>query len=181
MGDHRLPKTDDLSYLQYSSGSTRFPHGIAITHKSLMSNCHGNGRYGMGLRDDDRTISWLPFYHDMGLVGTVLTPIACQMTVDFLSTEDFARRPMMWLSLMVKKTKGQLLTAQLLDYDICARRVGQNAMAELDLSSWRVAGIGGDMIRPDVMRNFAETFESAGFKPETFCPSYGLAECTLAV
>lgn len=179
-GDHHLPETDDLSYLQYSSGSTRFPHGIAITHKSLMSNCHGNGNYGMGLRDDDRCISWLPFYHDMGLVGTVLTPIACQMTVDFLSTEDFARRPMMWLSLM-SRNKGTMTYSPTFGYDICARRVGQNAMSELDLSSWRVAGIGGDMIRPDVMRNFAETFEGVGFEPETFCPSYGLAECTLAV
>ncbi len=175
-----LPKTDDVAYLQYSSGSTRFPHGIAITHKSLLSNCGGIGKIGMNLSDDDRCVSWLPFYHDMGLVGTFLTPLTCQVTVDYLATENFARRPLTWLNLM-SRNKGTVSYSPTFGYDICARRVGKDALAKLDLSSWRVAGIGGDMIRPDVMHHFEEVFADAGFKPQAFVPSYGLAETTLAV
>ena len=179
-GELRLPQSDDLTYLQYSSGSTRFPHGIAVTHKSLMSNCNGMGYHGVKLVDDDRCVSWLPFYHDMGLVGTFLTSLTCQVTVDYLATEDFARRPMMWLSLM-SRNKATIAYSPTFGFDICARRLGPEALAALDLSKWRVAGIGGDMIRPDVMERFAEAFAPAGFKPTTFVASYGLAECTLAV
>ena len=176
----RYPQTDDVAYLQYSSGSTRFPHGIVVTHKSLMSNCSGMGYHGVELAADDRCVSWLPFYHDMGLVGTFLTSLTCQVTVDYLATEDFARRPMTWLSLM-SRNKATITYSPTFGYDICARRVGSEALAALDLSSWRLAGIGGDMIRVDVMDRFAETFAPAGFKPTTFVASYGLAECTLAV
>jgi fatty-acyl-CoA synthase len=179
-GELRYPQPDDLAYLQYSSGSTRFPHGIAVTHKSLLSNCFGMGYHGVQLVDDDRGVSWLPFYHDMGLVGTFLTSLTCQVTVDYLATEDFARRPLMWLSLM-SRNKATITYSPTFGYDICARRVGPEALAALDLSAWRVAGIGGDMIRVDVMDRFAETFSPAGFKPTTFVASYGLAECTLAV
>lgn len=179
-GELRLPKPEDIAYLQYSSGSTRFPHGISVTHKSLMANCHGNSFHGVNVRDDDRVVSWLPFYHDMGLVGTFLTALASQVSLDYLSTEDFARRPMTWLKL-ISRNRATITYSPTFGYDICARRVGAEALAELDLSCWRIAGIGGDMIRPEVMRNFADTFEPAGFVPGTFMPSYGLAECTLAV
>ena len=180
IGDVRLPSSDDLTYLQYSSGSTRFPHGISIAHDALMANAHGMGHDGVQIREGDRCVSWLPFYHDMGLVGTFLTTMACQVSADYLATEDFARRPLMWLSLM-SRNKGTVTYGPTFGYDICARRVGPDALAALDLSGWRVAGIGGDMIRPEVMKNFADIFSPVGFKPEVFVPSYGLAECTLAV
>ncbi len=179
-GTLRLPGSEDLAYLQYSSGSTRFPHGIAITHRSLMNNCAGQGRDAMQLREDDRCVTWLPFYHDMGLVGTLLTPISNQVSVDFLATEDFARRPLQWIALM-SRNRGTISYSPTFGYDICARRVGRDAAAGYDLSAWRVAGIGGDMIRPDVLRRFAEAFAPAGFRATAFVPSYGLAECTLAV
>lgn len=171
---------EDLAYLQYSSGSTRFPHGVAVTHKSLLANCHGIGNEGMDLTADDRVVSWLPFYHDMGLVGTLLAPIANQVTTDYLATEAFARRPLQWLKL-ISKNKGTLAYSPTFGYDICARRASPTKIAGLDLSSWRVAGIGGDMIRADVLTNFQDTFKDVGFKSTTFVPSYGLAECTLAV
>ncbi|GAB4132077.1 MAG: fatty acyl-AMP ligase [Rhodothalassiaceae bacterium] len=179
-GPVQAPKASDLAYLQYSSGSTRFPHGIAITHGALMANCAGQGRDGVQLVDDDRCISWLPFYHDMGLVGTLLTPIANQVSVDFIATEDFARRPLQWLILM-SQNRGTISYSPTFGYDICARRIGADLLSRLDLGAWRVAGIGGDMIRPDVLRRFAETFAPAGYRETAFVPSYGLAECTLAV
>ncbi len=176
----RLPDTDDLAYLQYSSGSTRFPHGVAVTHKALLANCRGIGRDGVGLKDDDRTVSWLPFYHDMGLVGCLLAAVTCQCSIDYLATEDFARRPLQWLRLM-SRNRGTISYSPTFGYEICARRVSNDALKELDLSAWRVAGIGGDMIRPDVLDKFAKSMKAARFSEKAFVPSYGLAECTLAV
>ncbi len=173
-------KPEGLAYLQYSSGSTRFPHGVAVTHKSLLSNCHGISKEGMKLTEDDRIVSWLPFYHDMGLVGAMLMPIANQLTTDYLSTESFARRPLQWLKL-ISKNKATLSGGPTFGYDICARRASPKKIADLDLSSWRVASIGGDMIRADVLTSFQEIFKEVGFKKTTFLPNYGLAECTLAV
>jgi len=174
------PASGDLAYLQYSSGSTRFPHGIAITHRSLLANCGGQGGPAMKLQADDRTASWLPFYHDMGLVGMLLTPLTNQVSVDYLATEDFARRPLEWLKLL-SCNRGTISYAPTFGYDICARRIGEDLARELDLSPWRVAGIGGDMIRPDVLRSFVDKLAPAGFRETAFVPSYGLAECTLAV
>ncbi len=173
---------DDLAYLQYSSGSTRFPHGVAVTYRSLLANTHGMGYHGVPLKDDDRVVSWLPFYHDMGLVGTFLTTLTCQVSVDFIPTEDFARRPLSWLRVLTEN-KGTISYSPTFGYDVCARRAGVRATAfdGLDLSNWRAAGIGGDMIRPDVLDYFAETFKTIGFNPKSFIPSYGLAECTLGV
>lgn len=181
-GGLRLPKPDDLAYLQYSSGSTRFPHGVSVTHRSLLSNTHGMGYHGVKLEEDDRCVSWLPFYHDMGLVGTLLTTLTCQISVDFIPTEEFARRPLSWLR-VISRNKGTITYSPTFGFDICARRAAlrSSALEDLDLSSVRVAGCGAEMIRPEVLRNFFETFESIGFRWEAFLPSYGLAECTLGV
>ncbi len=173
---------DDIAYLQYSSGSTRFPHGVIITHRQLLSNLAAHS-HGMKLGDGDRGVSWLPFYHDMGLVGCLLSPVANQMSADYLKTEDFARRPLAWLDLISRHDGTTMSYAPTFGYDICARRVStQIDVAErFDLSRWRVAGNGADMIRPDVMQNFVDTFAPAGFSAKAFLPSYGLAEATLAV
>ncbi|MGQ0560011.1 MAG: fatty acyl-AMP ligase [Sphingosinicella sp.] len=179
-----LPRVnaDDIAYLQYSSGSTRFPHGVAITHRALMSNLAAHA-HSMKMQEGDRGISWLPFYHDMGLVGCFLSTTANQMSVDYLKTEDFARRPLAWLDLISRNQGTSMSYSPTFGYDICARRVSsQTHVAErFDLSRWRVAGNGADMIRPDVLQAFVDTFAPAGFKACAFLPSYGLAEATLAV
>ena len=175
-------RTDDICYLQYSSGSTRFPHGVAVTHASLLNNLAGHGE-GMRLIETDRCVSWLPWYHDMGLVGCFLSPIANQCSADYLKTEDFARRPLAWLDMISRNPGTTLSYSPTFGYDICARRISsQSHVADrFDLSRWRVAGNGADMIRPDVMQGFVNAFAGAGFKAGAFLPSYGLAEATLAV
>ncbi len=175
-------KPDDIAYLQYSSGSTRFPHGVVITHRALLNNLAAHS-HGMEVTDTDRCISWLPWYHDMGLVGCLLSPVANQVSTDYLKTEDFARRPLAWLDLISRNEGTTLSYSPTFGYDICARRVSsQTPVGErFDLSRWRVAGNGADMIRPDVMQAFVDAFADAGFNAKSFLPSYGLAEATLAV
>jgi fatty-acyl-CoA synthase len=173
---------EDIAYLQYSSGSTRFPHGVAVTHRALLDNLRAHG-VGLHAQDTDRVISWLPWYHDMGLVGCFLSPIAMQMSVDYLKTEDFARRPLAWLDLITRNPGTSLSYSPTFGYDICSRRMSSQTRAEdrFDLRHWRIAGNGADMIRPDVMQAFVDCFAEAGFQASAFCPSYGLAEATLAV
>ena len=176
------PTADDIAYLQYSSGSTRFPHGVAITHRALMATSPPTP-IRMHIGQGDRGVSWLPFYHDMGLVGCMLSMIANQISVDYLKTEDFARRPLAWLDLITRNDGNSISYSPTFGYDICARRISSqtNVAERFDLSRWRVAGNGADMIRPDVMQIFVDTFAEAGFKAGAFLPSYGLAEATLAV
>jgi fatty-acyl-CoA synthase len=173
---------EDIAYLQYSSGSTRFPHGVVITHRALLSNLAAHS-IGMHVQDGDRCVSWLPWYHDMGLVGCLLSPVANQVSTDYLKTEDFARRPLAWLDLISRNQGTTLSYSPTFGYDICARRMSSQTKASdrFDLSRWRVAGNGADMIRPDVMQSFVDAFAEAGFDASAFLPSYGLAEATLAV
>lgn len=173
---------EQIAYLQYSSGSTRFPHGVAITHHALLNNLAAHS-HGMQIDGTDRCISWLPWYHDMGLVGCFLSPVANQVSTDYLKTEDFARRPLAWLDMISRHDGTALSYSPTFGYDICARRMSSQTKAaeRFDLSRWRVAGNGADMIRPDVMQAFVDAFADAGFKASAFLPSYGLAEATLAV
>jgi len=179
-----LPKAcaDDIAYLQYSSGSTRFPHGVAVTHRALLDNLHAHG-VGLQVVESDRCVSWLPWYHDMGLVGCFLSPMSLQMSVDYLKTEDFARRPLAWLDMITRNPGTTVSYSPSFGYDICSRRMSSQTRAQdrFDLSRWRIAGNGADMIRPDVMQSFVDSFAEAGFEASAFCPSYGLAEATLAV
>jgi fatty-acyl-CoA synthase len=170
---------DEIAYLQFSSGSTRHPTGVAVRQRAAMANVSAIMRYGMQMEEGDRCVSWLPFYHDMGLVGFLLSPLAGQVSIDLLPTQDFARRPLLWLSL-IAANRGTLSFSPSFGYDLCVRRRPTGA-TDLDLSSWRVAGIGGDMIRPRVLASFAETFAPYGFKAGALLPSYGMAEATLAI
>jgi len=181
--ESRLPAPDPegLCYLQFSSGSTRFPLGVAVTQAALKANVGGiAGPRGLDLGIHDRGVSWLPLYHDMGLVGVLMTTVLCQGSLDLLPTGAFVRRPGVWLDL-ISRHRASVSYAPTFGYDLVAKRALAGKVGDLDLSSWRVAGLGGDMIRPEPLRAFAEAFAPVGFDPGAFNASYGMAEATLAL
>lgn len=174
------PATHELAYLQYTSGSTRFPRGTMITQAAAMANLEGIFTHGFEIAADDRFCSWLPFYHDMGLVGIVLGCVATQRSVDYLATRDFAMRPRLWLKL-ISQNRGTISFSPPFGYALAARRVRAKDADGLDLSCWRIAGVGAEMIHPEWLTNFAHALAPARFDPWAFLPCYGMAECSLAV
>ena len=173
------PAPEATAYLQYTSGSTQFPRGVVISQAQVMQNLTSILSLGVQMRDDDRLVSWLPLYHDMGLVGFMLAALTSQRSVDYLATRDFAMRPRQWLSL-ISRNRGTIAFSPSFGYELCARRIRHGA-ADFDLSSWRIAGAGAETIRPDSLNRFAETLAPAGFDPRAFLACYGMAECSLAI
>jgi fatty-acyl-CoA synthase len=173
------PDPDGLCYLQFSSGSTRFPLGVAVTQRALIANASALAKAGAAT-GRDRAVSWLPLYHDMGLVGFVLMPVLCQMSVDMLPTAAFVRRPMLWLD-MISRNRGTFSYSPTFGYELAARRAEAAVFEHLDLSCWKIAGLGGDMVRAKPLQAFADIFASTGFSKTAFVASYGLAEATLGL
>ncbi len=173
------PRPEDPCYVQFSSGSTRNPMGVLCTHRALMANTFAITRHGLQVTPQDRAHSWLPLYHDMGLVGFLLSPLSAQMSVDLMPTGAFVRRPLLWLDL-ISKNRATISYSPTFGYELCARR-GDGTREGLDLSSWRIAGCGGDMVRAGPLQAFAERYAAAGFSPQAFVASYGMAEATLAL
>jgi fatty-acyl-CoA synthase len=170
----------DVAYIQYTSGSTRFPRGVVIEQRSVMSNLAGIIRHGVKIGPGDRCFSWLPFYHDMGLVGLVLVPLASQVSVDYLDTREFAMRPRQWLNLMTQ-TRATISFGPPFGYELCTRRLRPGEADKYDLSNWRVAGVGAEMIRSETLTRFARALKPAGFDEKAFLACYGMAECSLAI
>lgn len=169
---------DDPAYIQYSSGSTSDPKGVMVQQSAIAANAKGI-HASMQTKPDERGFSWLPLYHDMGLVGFFLSPLLGQCSTDYLSTPAFARRPLLWLKIM-SDNGCAIAFSPSFGYELAVRRL-RNEMDNLDLSKWRIAGIGGDMVRPEILNSFSDTFAPAGFNPEAFVPSYGMAEATLVL
>lgn len=167
---------DEMCYIQFSSGSTSSPKGIVGSQKSVTTNCRAI-QSGLEAQAGDRISSWLPLYHDMGLIGQFIAPLMSQLSVDYIDPQSFARRPSTWLKL-ISENRATHSYSPSFGYEICAKRWRGG---DLDLSSWRVAGIGGDMVRQDALDLFSEAFAEHGFTPKAFVPSYGLAEATVAV
>jgi fatty-acyl-CoA synthase len=178
-GEPPADDPDAVAYLQFSSGSTRFPAAVAVTQRALMANLRGILEHGLAVRPGDRGVSWLPLYHDMGLVGFLLGAVAGQVSIDYLAPQSFARRPLLWLE-MISRSRATLSYSPAFGFELCVRRLRGAPPPELDLSSWRAAGVGGDMIRPAALRAFADAFAPRGFDARAFLPSYGLAEAVLA-
>ena len=166
-------------YIQFSSGSTRHPRGIDIRQDQLMANITGS-LAAQEVSATDSGVSWLPLYHDMGLIGFVLAPMCAQRSVDLLAPWDFARRPLQWLS-MISRRRATITYGPSFGYDLVARRAHKKPLDGIDLSSLRLAGVGADMIQPVVLQRFAESFEAAGFDRRAFLPSYGMAEVCVGV
>ncbi|MEV5309202.1 MULTISPECIES: fatty acyl-AMP ligase [unclassified Streptomyces] len=177
----RLPPLDrdTPAYLQFTSGSTGCPHGVVVTHGNLLANQEAlAGLLGAG--PGSRIGGWLPFHHDMGLVGQLLHPLWLGATAAVLSPEAFVRRPARWLE-AIGRYGIEVSGAPDFAYDLCVRRVTDEQLAGLDLSGWRVAVSGGEPVRAETRRAFVERFAGAGLRPEAMHAAYGLAEATLLV
>lgn len=174
---------EDICFLQYTSGSTSAPKGVIVTNKNLSENTFAIMRTGpdsVDSRDDDRGVSWLPLYHDMGLIGLVIAPLMGRIPITFLPTMEFVKRPMYWLE-MITKYKATITFAPNFAYALAARKVRDEDLASYDLSHLRVAGCGAEPIQPSTLRAFVERLQPAGMRMEAMLPCYGMAEATLAM
>ncbi|GAA4548850.1 fatty acyl-AMP ligase [Amycolatopsis samaneae] len=170
---------DRLAFLQYTSGSTSDPKGVLISHRNLAHNI-ALMRERLGWAAGTRFVSWLPMYHDMGLIALLLTPLAIGGTAIAMSPTDFLRRPVSWLEL-VHDHRAEVSCAPNFAYDLCARVITDERLAGLDLSCWRFACNGAEPIDAGTLDRFAARFGPFGFSPTSFVPGYGLAEATLFV
>jgi fatty-acyl-CoA synthase len=174
----RLPSLGDIAFVQFTSGSTSSPKGVALTHANVSANIDAFlGPSAVAASSADTGVSWLPLNHDMGLVGMALGALYTGRTCVLLPPETFVRRPVEWLR-AVTRHRATVSFAPNFAYDLCVRRVKD--LEGLDLSSWRIAGCGAEPIHPPTLAAFAEKFGPAGFRDTSFLPCYGLAEHVLA-
>ncbi|MDB4975616.1 MAG: LgrB-like linear gramicidin synthetase subunit protein [Myxococcaceae bacterium] len=168
-----------LALLQYTSGSTSEPKGVMLTHSHLFANLRALELWGKPTAED-RQVSWLPPYHDMGLIGGLLLPLSVGAELTLLSPGAFMQRPLRWLQ-TISSRRATISGGPNFAYELCARRLTPQVIEQLDLSPWRVAFCGAERVRGETLRSFAELLAPSGFRSSSFAPCYGLAEATLAV
>jgi 1-acyl-sn-glycerol-3-phosphate acyltransferase len=168
----------DVAFLQYTSGSTGAPKGVVLTHANLLANLRSMSEAAR--TESDVFVSWLPLYHDMGLIGAWLGSLTLGMRAVLMSPLMFLARPTRWLR-AISEERGTISAAPNFAYDLCARKIPDADLAGLDLSSWRLALNGAEMIHPDTLERFAARFAPHGFRRESLFPVYGLAECSLGL
>jgi acyl transferase domain-containing protein/acyl-CoA synthetase (AMP-forming)/AMP-acid ligase II/SAM-dependent methyltransferase/acyl carrier protein len=173
------PGLDDLAMLQYTSGSTGRPKGVMLTHRALMHNV-GRMQQILGLSYGTPAVTWLPAFHDMGLIGNFLQAVYCGVDMTILPPGTFAQDPMFWLEL-ISSRRAYVSGGPTFAFNHCVQRYSPERCAGLDLSCWKVAYVGAEPVSAAVLDRFAETFGPYGFRRETFFPCYGLAEATLMV
>jgi len=174
-----LGNSADLAFLQYTSGSTGAPKGVMLSHGNLLHNA-SLVYSGVEHTGNDKYVSWLPIFHDMGFMAGILQPLYAGIPVVSMSPVAFLQRPFLWLQ-AISRYRATTSGGPNFAYDLCVRKITPEQRAELDLSRWSVAFNGAEPIRPDTLERFAETFASCGFRREAFYPCYGLAEATLIV
>jgi amino acid adenylation domain-containing protein len=176
-----LPEPDagDVAFLQYTSGSTAAPKGVMVTHANLL---HNERMIGQAFAMDEASVvvGWLPLYHDMGLIGNVLQPLAAGGRCVLMSPVAFLQRPMRWLE-AISRFRGTVSGGPNFAYELCLRKATPEALLGLDLASWRVAFNGAEPVRAATLERFAAAFAPCGFQAASFYPCYGLAEATLFV
>ena len=173
------PDPESVAFLQYTSGSTAVPKGVMVTHANLLHNERMIGA-AFGMDEESVVVGWLPLYHDMGLIGNVLQPLHAGGRCVLMSPVAFLQRPMRWLE-AISRHRGTVSGGPNFAYELCLRKASPEALARLDLSSWRVAFDGAEPVRASTLERFAAAFAPCGFRPEAFYPCYGLAEATLFV
>lgn len=173
---------EDPCFLQFTSGSTSDPKGVVVTHGSLIANAHAIMFEGLESHEDrDVGLSWLPLYHDMGLIGFVLSPLVARVPVVFVPTLTFVKRPTVWME-AVSKYKATITFAPNFAFALAAKHAGRQVGKEgFDLSSLRVVGCGAEPINPQTLRGFIDAFGPAKLNPHSIMPCYGMAEATLAI
>ena len=174
-------RPEDPCFLQFTSGSTAAPKGVIVTHANLVANAHAIMVDGLNSDPEvDRGVSWLPLYHDMGLIGFVVAPLINQVPVVFIPTLSFVKRPGVWMD-TIHKYRGTITFGPNFALGLASKRATDSRLAKLDLSCLRVVGCGAEPINPTTMHTFIETFAKAGLNPNAIMPAYGMAEATLAV
>ncbi|MBL9024643.1 MAG: fatty acyl-AMP ligase [Myxococcales bacterium] len=171
---------DDLAFLQFTSGSTSKPKGVMVTFGNLAANAHAIMVDGLKSTPADKGVSWLPLYHDMGLIGFVVAPLYTLVQVMFLPTMSFIRRPSVWLD-AIHRHRATITFAPNFAYALATRAVTDAQSKDWDLSCMRALGCGAEPIQADVLRGFLKRFEKNGLAPTSALPSYGMAEATLAI
>jgi acyl-CoA synthetase (AMP-forming)/AMP-acid ligase II len=172
---------DDTCFLQFTSGSTSRPKGVIVTHGNLAANVRAIMQLGLGVTNSvDSGVSWLPLYHDMGLIGFVIAPLYHVNTVTFLPPLLFLKRPARWLDAL-SRYRGSISFGPNFAYALCVKRIKDQEVEGLDLSGWRVAGCGAEPIRAENLKAFADKFARVGFSEKAFVCCYGMAESTLAI
>ncbi len=171
--------SNDIAFLQYTSGSTGNPKGVVLTHANLLANIRAMGK-AVEVTPDDVFISWLPLYHDMGLIGAWLGSLYFAMLLVVMSPLSFLSRPKSWLW-AIHQYRGTLSASPNFGYEFCLLRLEDEAIEGLDLSSWRLALNGAEPVSPDSIEGFSYRFQALGFKPEAMMPVYGLAESSVGL
>ena len=173
------PETSEIFFIQYTSGSTGNPKGVTLTHANVLANVRGIGE-AVQATPHDVVVSWLPLYHDMGLIGSWLFSVYHAHPITVMSPLDFLSRPERWLWAM-SDSGGTLCPAPNFSFDLCAAKISDAALENVDLSRWRIAINAGEPVLASTLESFAKRFGPSGFQPEAYVPCYGLAESSVAL